>query len=80
MPGCRTEAQFTAKNTKNAFLAVNWAYIGQPDDHIGWAKLMSFASIDPTHLKTNLWNFGKNCSAFRGGWKTQFFWVGHFEL
>ena len=24
--GCPTEAQFTAKNTKNAFLAVNWAY------------------------------------------------------
>ena len=36
--GCSTEAQFTAKNTKNAFLAINRAYVRQPDDHIGSAK------------------------------------------
>ena len=68
------------KNTKNAFLAVNWAYIGQSDNHIGWAKSMPFASIDPTQPRTNSWNFGENCSAFGGGWKTQFFWVGHFDF
>ena len=34
---------------------------------------MPFASIDPTHPRTNSWNFGENCSAFGGGWKTQFF-------
>ena len=39
---------------------------------------MPFTSINPTNPRTNLWNFGKNCSAFRGGWKTQFFWVCHF--
>jgi hypothetical protein len=43
-----------------AFLAVNWAYVGQPDDHIGWAKSMPFASIDPTYPRTNSWNFGEN--------------------
>ena len=62
------------------FLAVNWAYVGQPDNHIGWEKSMPVASIDPTHPRTNFWNFGENCSAFGGGWKTQFFWVGHFEI
>ena len=72
--GCPTEAQFTAKNTKNAFLAVNWAYIRQPDDHIGWTKWMPFALTDPTHPRTNLWNFGKNCSAFGGGWSRPF-WI-----
>ena len=33
--GSRMYALFTPKNTKNAFLAVNWAYNEQPDDHIG---------------------------------------------
>ena len=41
---------------------------------------MPFASINPTNPRTNLWNFGDNCSAFGGSWKTQFFWVGHFEF
>ena len=34
---------------------------------------MPFASINPTNPRTNLWNFGDNCSAFGGIWKTQFF-------
>ena len=46
------------------FLSINWAYLGQPDNHIGWAKSIPFASIDPTYSRTNFWNFGKNCSAF----------------
>ena len=62
------------------FLALFWAYIGQPDGHISWVTLMPFASINPTNPRTNLWNFGENCSAFWGGWKTQFFWIGHFEF
>ena len=44
------------------------------------SKRMPFSSINPTLLRTNLWNFGDNCSAFGGDWKTQFFWVGHFFL
>ena len=62
------------------FLALFWAYVGQPDGHVGWVTLMPFASINPTDPRTNLWNFGDNCSAFWGSWKTQFFWVGHFEF
>ena len=69
-----------AKTAFFMFLALFWAYIGQPDDHIGWVTLMPFASINPIIPRTNLWNFGENCSAFWGGWKTQFFWVGHFEI
>ena len=31
-------------------------------------------------LTFDLGNFGENCSAFGSGWKTQFFWVGHFKF
>ena len=41
---------------------------------------MPFKSINPTHPRINLWTFGDHCSAFGGGWKTQFFWVGHFDF
>ena len=52
--GCPMWAQKRAKNTKNAFLALFWAYIGHPDGHIGWATLMLFTSIYPTNPRTNL--------------------------
>ena len=32
------------------FLALFWAHIGQPDNHIGWATLMPFASIYSSNL------------------------------
>ena len=41
---------------------------------------MPFASINSIDPRTNLWNFGENCSAFGSGWKTQFLWVGHFDF
>ena len=66
-----------------AFLVVfvvNWAYVEQPGDNIGWEKWMPLTSIDPVHPRTNLWNFGNYCSSFGGGWKTQFFWVCHFKI
>ena len=44
------------------------------------ATSMPFASINSINPRTNPWNFGGNCSAFGGGWKIQFFWVGHFEF
>ena len=78
--GCLTYAQKWPKNTKNAFFACFWAYVGEPHNHIDWATSMPFASINSTNPRTNPWNFGGNCSAFGGGWKTQFFWVGHFEI
>ena len=43
--------------------------------HIGWARSMPFASINPASnkSKTNLWNF-ENWRF----WKTRIFWVGYF--
>ena len=35
LSGCPMEAQKMAKNTKKAVLALFWAYVGQPDKHIG---------------------------------------------
>ena len=43
----------------NAFLALFWAYVGQPDNHIGWATLMPFLKIYSTSPRTNPWNFRK---------------------
>ena len=34
-----------------------WGYVRQPDDHLGWATLMPFASIYSTNPRTNPWNF-----------------------
>ena len=48
------------KHFLNAFLALFWAYVGQPDNHIGcWATLMHFVSIYSTIPRTNAWNFWK---------------------
>ena len=70
-----------AKHTKKkAILALFWAYVGQPEGHIGWVTLTPFSSINSTNPRTNLGNFGDNCSAFGSTWKSQFFRVGHFEF
>ena len=53
--GCQTRAKKRAKNTKTGFLALFWAHVGQPDDHIGWATLMPLVSIYPTSPRTNPW-------------------------
>ena len=41
------------------FLGYFWAYVGQPQNHIGWATSMPFASINPTNPRTYPWNFHK---------------------
>ena len=62
------------KQAKNTFFVLGcfWAYVGQLHSHIGWATSMPFVSINPSIPRTNPWNFSKNCSAFGGGWKTEF--------
>ena len=57
--GCPTYAPKQAKNTKNAFFACFGAYVRQPHGHIGWAKSMPFASINPNNPRTDPWNFHK---------------------
>ena len=74
---CPTYSQFHSKNAFFRFFPWNWAYVGQSDDHIGWA---TFASIYPTNPRTNLWNFSRKIFENWRFWKTQFFWVGHFEF
>ena len=58
----------------------NWKWrtqknVGQPQDHIDWTTSMPFSSINPTNPRTNLWNFGRNCSAFGGGFLSRPFWI-----
>ena len=45
----------------------------KPHDHIGWAKSMPFASINPTNPRANPGNFGGNCSAFGEVEKVSYF-------
>ena len=35
-----------------AFLPLSWAYIGQPEDHIGWGTSVPFTSVHPTYPRT----------------------------
>ena len=59
---------FTTLSLKNHIIGCFCAYVGQPQDHIGWATPMPFASNNPTNWRTNPWNFHKN------------FWrIGDFE-
>ena len=51
------------KNTKNAFLALFWAYFGQPDNHIGWA---TWSSLHQFTLCMSPKNHG--IETFRGQW------------
>ena len=51
--GCPTKGLKQAKNTKHAFFACFRPYFGQPDNHVGLAKLMPFASVYPVDPRTN---------------------------
>ena len=71
---------FNWLNLKHHFASTSWttwAYVGQPHEHICLATSMAFKTINPTNqslkfLKKNIenWRF----------WKSQFFWVGHFNF
>ena len=56
-----------------AFFACFWAYVGQPHNHIGWATLMPFASINSTNQRTNPWNFREKILRIGGAGKWAFF-------
>ena len=66
------------KNAFFVFLPLFWAYVGQPDDHIGWGTLMPFASINPTHPRTNLRNFREKILRIGEALKMTFCLVFHF--
>ena len=77
---CLTLGQKQHKITKNAFLACFCPYVRQPHNHIGWAELMAFASINPTNPRTNLWNFREKISRIGDFEKRPFWKIGHFEF
>ena len=57
----------------------------QPDNHIGWATPMPFASIYPTHPRTNSWNCCEKKLRISGAGTWQFlcFWfsdIGFFNF
>ena len=81
--GCPTKAQKWPKNTKNAFLACFWAYVGQPHGNIGWAIPMPFASMNSTNPRTAPWNFHKKLLRIGDFEKWPFlsrpFWILFFQ-
>ena len=77
--GCQAVRRKLKKEVKNAFfmfLPFFWAYVRQPDNHIGWATSMPFASIYSTYPKTNPRNFSKITLRIGGAGKWHFlvFW------
>ena len=60
------------------FFGSFWAYVGQPHDHIHWARSMPFASCNPTNPRTNLWNFHEKILRIGDFEKWPFLKNGHF--
>ena len=50
-----------------------WAYVGQPHDHISWAKPMPFASNNSTNPRTDPWEFHQKILRIGGAGKWGFF-------
>jgi hypothetical protein len=72
---------YTRKKYQWLNFACFWAYIEQSLDHIGWAKSMTFASINPMYLpKDKSMKFSQENFENWSFWKTQFFWIGHFGI
>ena len=69
-----------AISSKKAFFGCFCTYIRQPNNHIGWATSMPFASINSTNPRKNPWNFHKKKIENWWFWKKLFFWVGHFDF
>ena len=62
------------------FLGHFWAYVGQPNGHMGWATSMPFISINSINPRTNPWYLHKKILRIWRFWKTHFFWGSHFEF
>ena len=68
------------KNMKNVFLFLFRAYVGQPDDHIGWATSMPLALIYSSFPRTNPWNFHEIILRIGGAGKCHFILIFCFWL
>ena len=51
------------------------AYVGQPDDHIVLAPSIPFASIYPSHPRTNPWNYCEKILRIGGAGKGHFVFI-----
>ena len=67
-----------SKTGKKCILPCFRPYVGLPDNHIGWAISMPFASIYPSYPRTNPWKFGDKALRICSFENLSFFWVGHF--
>ena len=61
------------------FFACFCPYVRQPHDHIGWATLMGFASINSTNPRTDLWNFREKISRI-GDFEKRPFWFFFLQM
>ena len=57
--GRPTKGHFRAKNTKDAFLPLKWHFVGQRDNHIGWAISLAYTWVSSTYPRAISWNFGE---------------------
>ena len=73
MSGCPTKGHYSAKITKNAFLPLKWTFVGQSDNHIGWATSLAYTCVPSTKPRTISWNFGEKMSRIGGFEKLTFF-------
>ena len=64
---------YGCQNAFFVFFACFRPYIGQPDNHIGWATLMSFTSIIPTDYRTNPTQYHEKNLRIDGFAKRSFF-------
>ena len=70
------------KRGKNAFLvffALNWPFVGQPDNHIGWATSLAYTWVSSTYPRTISWNFGEKMFRIGGFEKLTFFETTKFQ-
>ena len=70
------------KRSKNAFLvffALKWPFVGQPDNHIGWATSLAYTWVSSTYPRTISWNFGEKMFRIGGFEKLTFFETIKFQ-
>ena len=67
------------KTTKNAFLPLKWPFVGQPDNHIGWAISLVYSWVSSTYQRTISWNFGEKMFRIGGFEKLTFFETTKFQ-
>ena len=66
-------SDISSKTDKKCVFCVFRLFVGQPHDHISWAKPIPFASINSTNPRTNPWKFHEKILRIGGAGKCVFF-------